>query len=134
MKQFKKQNFNFYVTWDHPNGTNDLIITDRLGQILEVFENFLMSPESAGDSHGSFYAVDGEQVMFVEDLCEHADEFSETYEEYQVFQILFEDVLESIASSPVRSSDEAQRDLISCLTALSRESRSSGTGTRGALC
>lgn len=108
----------FYTTQWSPNGTSELIITDDMNQIISVIPEALFNaPQShnrIGETFGGVHLCPyDDSVMFYQ----NSDEFEEHEQEAIVYPLSLDDVLESLAQSPVKSRFTALRELISTIKA-----------------
>jgi len=105
----------FFTTEACPNGTSDLIIVDDMGQIVDYLDNMLFNPIIDHDRNGN--------MLGDINICYYGDSIgsipSDIYETSSdcpmVYPLLLEDVLESIAVSPVHTKFSQLRLLISSI-------------------
>jgi hypothetical protein len=103
--------FRFYCTDWHPNGTSGLFITDNNGQCVAYIDEALFGPvldhNRNGETFGGVSYCDGDSVWLI------TEEPETIPQEDIVYPLLLDDVLSSIAVSPVQS----RMDVLRCIVA-----------------
>jgi hypothetical protein len=103
--------FRFFCSQWAPNGTSDLIIVDQDGQIVESISEALFSPPQDNDRHGAVFG----QIFYCDSDSVFPVEPDSEEQESDIFPLTLDDVLSSIAQSPVQSRISVLRQIVSAL-------------------